>query len=57
MARKKQEEVQEVESTESKDSVTVTWKGNSRTYSKEIHGDDFKTLAKEFSKKISGELA
>lgn len=34
-----------------KDSVTVTWRGNSRVYSKEIHGDDFLALAKQFAGK------
>jgi hypothetical protein len=32
-----------------KDSVTVTWGNGSRTYSKEIHGDDFEDLAKQMA--------
>lgn len=30
-------------------SVTVTWNGGSREYSKEIHGADFEKLAKQFA--------
>ena len=32
-----------------KDSVTVTWGNGSRTYSREIHGDDFEDLAKQMA--------
>lgn len=55
-------EVEEVEETETpevetKGSVTVTWSGGSRVYSKAVHGKDFRDLAKEFVKKHNGELA
>lgn len=36
--------------------VTVTWNGNSRVYSKELHGADFKKLAEEFAGKVGGEV-
>lgn len=39
-----------------KDSVTVTWRGNTRTYTRKIHGADFLELAKEFAEKNRGEL-
>jgi hypothetical protein len=32
-----------------KDSVTVIWRGNSRTYSLEIHGTKFMEYAREFA--------
>ncbi len=35
-------------------SVTVTHKGGSRVYSKEIHGDDFQALAKQFADQYPG---
>lgn len=36
--------------------VTVTWNGNSRVYSKGLHGADFKELAEEFAGKVGGEV-
>jgi hypothetical protein len=33
----------------SKDSVTVKWGNGERTYSREIHGDDFEDRAKELA--------
>lgn len=39
------------------DSVTVTWKGGSRVYSREVHGKEFKAYAKEFAAKKNGEVA
>lgn len=30
------------------DSVTVTWRGNERVFSKAIHGENFRALAQEF---------
>lgn len=38
------------------DQVTVTWKGNSRVYSLEVHGENFMDLAKEFAEKHGGEI-
>lgn len=37
--------------------VTVTWRLGSREYSKDIHGEDYKKLAKEFSDKVGGSLS
>lgn len=37
-------------------SVTVVWRGNSRTYTREAHGDNFRALAEEFATKNGGEL-
>jgi len=55
-----EEEVEDVETEEetpSKGSVTVSWRGNTRVYSKEVHGKDFKALAKEFADKKGGVVA
>lgn len=38
-------------------SVTVSWLGNMREYSKEIHGDNFMALAEEFAAHIGGTVA
>lgn len=65
MARKKKEVISDApieeaeepkEEKEEKSSVTVTWRGQSRVYSREVHGADFKKLAKEFAEKKGGEL-
>jgi len=37
-----------------KGSVTVKWQGQSRVYTKELHGAEFKALAKEFAAKKGG---
>ena len=39
------------------DSVTVTWSGGERVYSKEVHGKDFADLAAEFAEKKGGSVA
>lgn len=44
------------EEKSSKTEVTVTWRGNSRVFSKEIHGDDFKKVAKQFAEKFEGTI-
>lgn len=41
----------------SKGSVTVTYPGGSRVYSKEVHGTDYKALAAEFAEKKKGKVA
>lgn len=46
----------QVEEKSSKTEVTVTWRGNSRVFSKEIHGDDFKKVAKQFAEKFEGTI-
>jgi uncharacterized protein YlxW (UPF0749 family) len=52
---------EEVEDTEeeisSKDSATVNWQGQSRVYSKEVHGKGYKALAQEFATKKGGIVA
>lgn len=40
-----------------RDSVTVTYRGGVRTYTREVHGDDFAKLAKEFAEKCDGTVA
>lgn len=52
---KKEEETKEVSE---KDVVVVSWgkNGQSREYSKELHGKDFKDIAKGFAKKVTGEV-
>ncbi len=40
-----------------KNSATVTWQGQSRTYTREIHGDNFSELAEEFAEKKGGTVA
>lgn len=49
------EVVEEVDTTsDDKDSATVTWRGQSRVYSRDLHGKEFKALAKEFAEKKGG---
>ena len=38
-------------------SATVSWQGNTRVYSQEVHGDDFRALAEEFAAKRGGTVA
>ena len=51
-----QQPAEEVE-TDGKTAVTVTWRGGSRVYSRDLHGKDFKALAKEFAEKKQGTVA
>ncbi len=55
------EEVTEVTpkaSKASKNEATVTWAGNrTRTYTRELHGDKFADLAKEFATKNNGAVS
>lgn len=44
----------EVVEVSSKDIAVVEWLGRSRTYSKELHGGDFKKLAEQFAGKVQG---
>ncbi len=37
--------------------LTVLYPGGTRTYSKEVHGDNFADLAKEFAEKKGGTIA
>lgn len=45
------------ESVSSSGVVTVTWRLGTREYSKDIHGVDYKKLAKEFSDKVNGTVS
>ena len=45
----------EKEST--KGSVTVTWNGGTREFSKAVHGADFRKLAAQFAEKFKGKVA
>ena len=63
MARIKKTGLQDTESApvqtiakEKRTEVTVAWSGGSRTYTQDIHGDDFEDLAKGFSTKMGGTL-
>lgn len=40
-----------------KHSATVKWTGGERTYSREVHGDDFMDHAEEFATKKGGTVA
>jgi hypothetical protein len=37
-------------------SVTVTWRGGSREYTRALHGEDFEALAAEFAEKKKGTI-
>lgn len=41
----------------SKNTATVKYRGNVRVYTRELHGDDFAELAKEFADKVGGVVA
>lgn len=55
MAPKKKVEAAEAPAKDS-GSVTVTWRGGERVYSKELHGADYKKLAAEFAEKKNGSM-
>ncbi len=40
-----------------RNSATVTWNGGVRTYTRELHGDNFAELAEEFAEKKNGSVA
>ena len=42
---------------EDKDYATVSWRGNTRVYSLEVHGESFQELAEEFASKVGGIVA
>ncbi len=57
----KTEEVTEETPTEeapetASDIATVTWRGNTREYSLEIHGEKFRKLAAQFAENVEGEV-
>ncbi len=39
-----------------KTSVVVSWRGNTREFSLDIHGEDFETLAQQFADKFDGTI-
>lgn len=38
------------------DTAVVSWRGNTREYSREVHGDNFYELAEQFAAKVEGEV-
>lgn len=42
---------------ESSGTATVTWRLGTREFSKDIHGEDYKKLAKQFSDKVNGTVS
>ena len=51
-----EKDVEETKVPKNKNVAIVEWRGNIREYSKEIHGDNFLDLAKEFAIKVNGEV-
>lgn len=51
------EVVNEIETTEKAGSVSVRWRGGVRSYTRELHGADYKKLAAEFAEKKGGTVA
>jgi len=41
----------------SKDSVSVSWNGGTREFSREVHGEEFADLADQFAAKHGGKVA
>lgn len=37
-------------------SVVVSWRGNTREYTRDIHGEGYRALAESFAGKVGGEL-
>jgi hypothetical protein len=58
MGKKKVEVEVEVEAVveDTKGSASVEWSGGVRTYTKEVHGKDFKKFAEEFAEKKGGKV-
>lgn len=55
LANTKPQEVDVKEDSKASE-VTVRWIGGERTYTKELHGKDFKALAKQFADKMKGQV-
>lgn len=57
--RKSKEEIKEQSdvSTSATESVTVNYRNGTREYSREVHGDNFQDLAKQFAEKFKGTIA
>ncbi len=55
-AAKAEKEAEKAAAKAGKDSATVSWSGGTRTYTRDIHGDDFLELAKEFAGKKGGTI-
>ena len=61
MARAKKVVVDETNTNEevvasSKDTATVSWRGNTREFSRAIHGAGFADLARSFAEKVGGTI-
>lgn len=50
------EVVNEPEEKSTSKSVTVTWRGNTRTFSLGVHGKDYRKLAEAFATKFEGTI-
>lgn len=53
---KKDSEAGAENTTAKADIVSVQWNGGVREFSKEVHGDDFESLAKQFADKHKGTI-
>lgn len=47
----------EKEAAKASGTATVSWKGGTRVYSREVHGEDYLALAEEFAEKKRGKVA
>lgn len=56
MGRTKKEDNADISAPESGVAV-VTWRLGTREYSKDVHGEDYKKLAKEFADKVGGTIS
>ena len=52
-SKKSEEEKLEI----SGDVATVSWRGMTREFSKEVHGEDFVKLAQQFAEKFDGAIS
>jgi len=50
------EVINEPEAKSTSKSVTVTWRGNTRVYSLDVHGKDYRKLAEAFATKFEGTI-
>ncbi len=54
MSKEAEKEAAKAAKEAEKDSVTVVWRGKTRTYTRSVHGEKFAALAKEFADKVGG---
>lgn len=55
-AAKAAKEAEKEAAKAAKSSVSVVWNEGMRVYTRELHGDDFEALAKEFATKKGGQV-